>query len=286
MWDYTDKVKELFLHPKNVGVIEDADAVGDVGSITCGDALKLMLKIDKDTEKIVDAKFQTFGCGSAIASSSALTEMIIGKTVEEAEKVTNQDIADFLGGLPREKMHCSVLGQEALEVAIANYRGVDLKKIEEEEGPLVCQCFGIHEKLIEKTVMENDLKTVEEVTNYTKAGGACQTCHPTIEDIIERVWKEKGQDVHVKDEAPKVKPAMTNLQKISLITETIEKEIKPILAQDGGDIDLLDVNGNEVLVALRGQCSSCKSAYYTIEGIEEKLREMVYPDIVVKLQVD
>jgi NifU-like protein len=286
MWDYTDKVKELFLHPKNVGVIEDADAVGDVGSITCGDALKLMLKIDKETEKIVDAKFQTFGCGSAIASSSALTEMIIGKTVEEAEKVTNQDIADFLGGLPREKMHCSVLGQEALEVAIANYRGVDLKKIEEEEGPLVCQCFGIHEKLIEKTVMENDLKTVEEVTNYTKAGGACQTCHPTIEDIIERVWKAKGQEVHVRDEAPKAKPAMTNLKKISLITETIEKEIRPILAQDGGDIELLDINGNEVLVALRGQCSSCKSAYYTVEGIEEKLREMVYPDIVVKLQKD
>ncbi|MBE9536705.1 MAG: Fe-S cluster assembly protein NifU [Proteobacteria bacterium] len=286
MWDYTDKVKELFLHPKNVGVIEDADAVGDVGSITCGDALKLMLKIDKETEKIVDAKFQTFGCGSAIASSSALTEMIIGKTVEEAERVTNQDIADFLGGLPREKMHCSVLGQEALEVAIANYRGVDLKKIEEEEGPLVCQCFGIHEKLIEKTVMENDLKTVEEVTNYTKAGGACQTCHPTIEDIIERVWKAKGQEVHVKDEAPKAKPAMTNLKKIALITETIEKEIRPILAQDGGDIELLDINGNEVLVALRGQCSSCKSAYYTVEGIEEKLREMVYPDIVVKLQKD
>jgi NifU-like protein len=245
-----------------------------------------MLKIDKETEEIIDAKFQTFGCGSAIASSSALTEMIIGKTVEEAEKVTNQDIADFLGGLPREKMHCSVLGQEALEVAIANYRGVDLKKIEEEEGPLVCQCFGIHEKLIEKTVMENDLKTVEEVTNYTKAGGACQTCHPTIEDIIERVWKAKGQEVHVKDEAPKAKPAMTNLKKIALITETIEKEIRPILAQDGGDIELLDINGNEVLVALRGQCSSCKSAYYTIEGIEEKLREMVYPDIVVKLQKD
>lgn len=285
MWDYTDKVKEYFLHPKNVGVLEDANAIGDVGSITCGDALKLMLKIDEN-EKIVEAKFQTFGCGSAIASSSALTEMVVGKTVEEAEKITNQDIADFLGGLPKEKMHCSVMGREALEAAIADFRGIDLKIIEEEEGPLICQCFGIHEKLIEKTVMENDLRTVEEVTNYTKAGGGCETCHPAIEDIIEKVWKLKGQEVHVKEETAEKKPPMTNLQKIALITETIEKEIKPMLAQDGGDIELIDISGNEVLVALRGACSSCVSAYYTTEGIEEKLREMVYPDIVVKLQKD
>ncbi len=284
MWEYSDKVKEYFLHPKNVGVIEDADAVGEVGSITCGDALKLMLKVDKKTERIIDAKFQTFGCGSAIASSSALTEMIIGKTISEAEKITNQDIVDFLGGLPKEKMHCSVMGQEALEAAIANYRGIDLKKLEEEEGPLICQCFGIHEKLIEKTVRENNLRTVEEVTNYTKAGGGCQTCHPAIEEIIERVWKEKGQEIHVKEEAAKKKAPMTNLQKIALITETIEKEIRPALAQDGGDVELIDVDGNEVTIALRGQCASCVSAAYTAESIEEKLREMVYPDIVVKLQ--
>lgn len=284
MWDYSDKVKEYFLHPKNVGTIDNPDAVGDVGSITCGDALRLMLKIEKDTEKIVDAKFQTFGCGSAIASSSVLTEMIIGKTIKEVENITNQDIADFLGGLPKEKMHCSVMGKEALDAAIANYRGIDLKQIEEEEGPLICQCFGIHEKLIEKTVAENNLRTVEEVTNYTKAGGGCQTCHPAIEDIIERVWKAKGQEVHVREESSKVKPAMTNLQKIALITETIEKEIRPTLAQDGGDIDLIDVAGNEVVIALRGQCTSCVSAYYTVEGIEEKLREMVSPDLVVRLE--
>jgi len=286
MWDYTDKVKEYFIHPKNVGVIEDADAVGDVGSITCGDALKLMLKIDKETETIIDAKFQTFGCGSAIASSSALTEMVKGKTIKEVESITNQDIVDFLGGLPKEKMHCSVMGREALEAAVANYRGVDIKQIEEEEGPLICRCFGIHEKLIEKTVRENKLRTLEEVTNYTKAGGGCQTCHPAIEEIIEDVWKAMGEEVHVKEEAPRKASPMTNLKKISLITETIEKEIRPVLAQDGGDLDLIDIDGNEVTVALRGQCSSCVSAYYTVEGIEEKLREMVYPDIVVRLQTD
>ncbi len=286
MWDYTDKVKEYFMHPKNVGIIEDADAVAEVGSITCGDALKLMLKVEDGTEKILDAKFQTFGCGSAIASSSALTEMIIGKTVEDAEKITNQDIADYLGGLPKEKMHCSVLGREALEAAIANYRGIDLQQLKEDEGTLICKCFGIHEGLIEKVVQENSLRTVEEVTNYTKAGGGCQSCHPAIEDIIEKVWREKGKFLHIKEEAPKHKPAMTNLQRIALITETIEKEIRPTLVQDGGDLELIDVAGNEVFIALRGQCASCSSAGYTTESVEEKLREMVSPDIVVHLQSD
>ena len=271
MWEYTDKVKELFLNPKNAGVIEDASGVGEVGSMACGDALKLCLKID-NRGVIEDARFQTFGCASAIASASALTELLKGKTVEEAEKITNQEIADYLGGLPKEKMHCSVLGQQALEKALADYRGEPVQ--EEQEGEIVCECFGVTDREIERAVRENNLTTVEEVTNYTKAGGGCERCHDGIREIIGRIRAERQ---------PKVRPGMSNIQKIRLIEETLENEIRPALKQDGGDIELVDVVGNRVLLSMRGACAVCKASEQTMRNfVESKLRELVLPELVVE----
>jgi len=274
MWEYTDKVKDFFLHPKNVGEIENADAVGEVGSIICGDALRLFLKVDKETGKIIDAKFQTFGCASAIASSSVLTELIKGKTIDEALKVTNKDIAEFLGGLPDEKMHCSVMGREALEAAIANYKGEPLPV--HEEGKLVCKCFDVTEEKIRKVAIENHLTTVDEITNFTKAGGGCGECKPEIEAILRDIWSLK----------PPEKPArpkkLTNLHKIALIQEIIENEIRPGLQADNGDVELIDIDGNRVIMALRGMCTGCVMADVTIKGMQNKLRELVSEDIVVE----
>ena len=191
MWDYTDKVLDHFRNPRNVGAIKDPDGVGEVGSMACGDALKLVFKLDK-RRRIADVKFQTFGCASAIASSSALTEMIKGLTLAEAEKITNKDIADYLDGLPPQKMHCSVMGREALQAAIRNYRTGEAvsKKM---AWRVVCTCFGVTEPEIVKLIRENDLTSVEDVTNYCKAGGGCGNCRDDIARMISHV---RGEPIH------------------------------------------------------------------------------------------
>jgi NifU-like protein len=293
MWDYSEKVLDLFYNPKNQGAIQDlnepgvAVVYGEVGSIACGDALRLHLKIDVEADTILDSSFQTFGCTSAIASSSALTDLVKGLTLDQALKVTNREIADFLGGLPEAKMHCSVMGQEALEAAIFKYRGIEVEVHEEDEGALICSCFGISENRIRRVVIENNLTTAEEVTNYVKAGGGCGSCLANIEDLIVSVQAERdampaklAAEIAIAQE--RTKP-LTNLQKIELIQQVLAEEVRPILLADGGDVELYDVDGDRVLVELKGACGSCASSTATLKyAIESRLKERISPSLVVE----
>ena len=275
MWDYTDKVKDHFLNPRNVGEVSNPSGTGEVGSLACGDALTLTFRLDDDG-RIEDAKFKTFGCASAIASSSALTEMVKGLTLEEAEKITNEDIAEYLGGLPKEKMHCSVMGREALEAAIANYKGVPIPMA---QGELVCECFGVTDLEIRRAILESNLKTVEEVTNFTKAGGGCGNCHDRIQELIVEVRK----DVREESQAEAKPKRLTNIQKIKMIEDVLEREIRPALRKDGGDIELIDVDGDFVMVSLRGACVSCAASQTTLKDyVEKKLREQVLDTLIVE----
>ena len=305
MWDYSDKVKDHFLNPRNARVIEDANAVGDVGSIICGDALRLMLKIDPATEVIEDAAFQTYGCGSAIASSSALTEMLKGKSLKEAEKISNQDIVDYLGGLPPEKMHCSVMGREALDAAIANYHGQSYEN-SHDDGELICHCFGVGINKIKKAVWENHLTTVEEVTNYTKAGGGCSSCKMRIEEIIDDVWVDLEKcgvprPGHVPTPIPSITistasnssfSSLNTVTSASAATKAVQSSIdektksSPIYNDvnevideivkgftDGSAIKLLSIAGAEVSVEFSGSISNGMLKEMTVGFLKQKLSD-------------
>ena len=283
MWEYSEKVREHFFNPRNGGPLEGANAVGDVVSIQCGDALRLMLKVDPHDERIVDARFQTFGCGSAIASSSALTEIVKGMTLDEALAVSNQQIADYLDGLPPEKMHCSVMGREALQAAVADYRGETFGDAHA-EGSLICKCFAVDSVLIEDVVRENGLTTVEQVTHYTKAGGGCCSCHEGIEEILASASAERCTApmppslaeaekavTTTPDDAPAI-PRLTNVARMRRIEQTIES-IRPMLQRDHGDIELVEIDGRDIYVNLKGACQGCMLEQATLSGIQAQLVE-------------
>ncbi|MBQ7456516.1 MAG: Fe-S cluster assembly protein NifU [Desulfovibrio sp.] len=244
MWDYTKAVHDHFLHPHHAGPVANANAIGEVGSMACGDALRLYLLINEQGI-IEDAGFETFGCASAIASSSVLTDLVIGLHVDEALKVTNKDIVAHLGGLPREKMHCSVMGQEALEAAIRNWRGEPPIPHAQEIGKLVCKCFGVTDAQILRAIRDNGLTTVDEVTNYTKAGGACGECRDTIAEILAAELKKTVPT------AKSQKPLLTNVQRMQKIMALLASQIPPMLPNNA-EVSLVDVDGLTVTLAIKG----------------------------------
>ena len=270
MWKYTDEVMDHYRNPRNVGEIEDATVIGEAGSLACGDKLKLYLKVNK-AGIVEDAKFQTFGCGSAVASSSILTEMIIGKPLEEVKKITNQDIADRLGGLPPQKMHCSVMGREALEDALSKYYNEEIEIKPKEK--IVCQCGNISEDVIRKAIKEHNLQTVEQVSEITTAGSMCGNCIKDIAKILEEETKGVTHFDITK---------LTKTQQILKVYSVIEDHVAGELRKDGGDIELVDVDNNKVYVSLKGCCQSCKNSQLTLKNfVEHSLREYLSPDIEV-----
>ena len=273
MWEYSDKVKDHFKNPRNVGSIDNADAAGEAGALSCGDKLKLYLKIENNIIK--DAKFQTFGCGSAVAASSVLTEMLIGKTLEEAKKITNKQIAEELDGLPPEKMHCSVMGREALEDALKNYYQEDWSEIEdkdEEVGEnIICHCFSVSENDIIDAIKNLKAKTLDDISKITSAGLACGRCKENIKNILKKYINEEPKE------------QLNPVQKILKINNVIETIIAPELKKDLGDIELVNVDGNNVFVKLKGHCSTCANAKLTLKNfVETKLKELVDDEIIVK----
>lgn len=276
MLNYSEQVREHFLNPRNVGEIKKPDGIGEVGSLKCGDVLRLSFKLDKEG-RIDEIKFKTYGCSSAIASASILTELCKGKTIDEASKISNLEIVDALGGLPPAKIHCSVMGQDALKKAIEYYKsGGKAPKIVEKEGTIVCECFNVTDLELEKAIKQNDLKTVEDVTNYTKAGGGCGGCVPKIEEILAKIH---GKEL---PKAPAPKP-LTNIEKIDKIRRVLNTCIRPSLQRDGGDCELVDLDGNTVFIRFTGQCAGCQFSEMTQFGfIEKTLKEKVLPDLEVK----
>ncbi len=300
-WQYSDKTKILFMNAVNgaeeshFGELDDADGIGEHGSIACGDAMRFFFKVKKAENPVDDiitaAKYSTFGCTSAIASSEALCAIIEqGQyTPIQALKIRNEDIVKFLEGLPSQKIHCSVMGAEALEAAVADWaakRGVDLEALgikleskENEESRLVCKCFNVTEAEIKRKIVELNLHTLEDVVGALKAGGACGSCQHApggIQDMLDERWGVGAGEIAAKAEAENTKPKLSPFQLSKRIEAVIEEDIRPMLKDDNGDIEIIDIKENLIYVSLVGACATCPGASGTIHYVvEKKLREKV-----------
>jgi NifU-like protein len=276
--------------------------VADWGAEVCGDAIRAFWAVDPKTDRILDARFKTFGCGTAIASSDMMCELCIGKTVDEALTITNIDVEAALrddpgeAAIPPQKMHCSVMAYDAIKAAAALYKGVDASVLEREE--IVCECARVSLGTIREVIRLNDLKTVEEITRYTKAGGFCKSCirpggHEKrkyhLEDILREVRNgmaaEKTQEAP-KAAEPKTFKDMSVVQKLKAVEAVLDSDVRPSLSMDGGDLEVMDLKDadgtTEVHIQYQGACRGCPSARTATLGfVESQLKQKLGQGIKV-----
>ncbi len=189
-WAYSETLKEHFMNPKNILQGEDTDAfdgVGMEGNLQCGDQMMVVIKVDKEKEVITDCQWKTYGCASAIASTSILSEMVKGRTLDQAFHISPKEVAEALGGLPDHKIHCSVLGDKALRASINNYytRNGQEDKVKQEQVKVICQCMSITDHDIEDAVLEG-ARTYFELQERTKLGTVCGQCKDEAEVLLEK----------------------------------------------------------------------------------------------------
>lgn len=308
IWDeYSQKVQDAMNNPQYMGELNEDDAkkagakliIADFGAESCGDAVRLYWLVDEASELIKDAKFKSFGCGTAIASSDTMARLCIGKTVDEAVKITNLDV-EFamrddpnIPAVPPQKMHCSVMAYDVIKQAAANFKGVDAASFEDQI--IVCECARVSLGTIKEVIELNDLKTVEEITQYTKAGGFCKSCvkpggHENREyylvDILKEVRASMMQKKLKNTSQDQGFEELSIVKQIKAIEAVIDEEIRPMLHGDGGDLEIIDLQNSEanidVYIRYLGACSGCGAAGGgTLYAIENILQEELSPNIRV-----
>jgi len=300
LWEeYSTEVQRRMNDPINMGEITEAEAgddklvIADFGAESCGDAVRLYWLIDPQNDTIKVSKFKSFGCGTAIASSDMMAELCMGKTVDEALKITNIDVEKALRdnpdvpAVPGQKMHCSVMAYDVIKKAASLYKGVDMESFEDEF--IICECARVSQDTIMEVIKLNKLKSIEEIVDYTKAGGFCKSCvkpggHEKKDVYLVDLLAEALEQVEAEEKSRKIIEArgdgsfasMGLVQKIKAVESILEEYIRPTLKADGGDVELLDIKDNEgkfdVLIKYQGECMSCSmNTTTTLAGIEDML---------------
>lgn len=297
LWDnYSKKVSERMNNPQNMGELTEEDAknlggkliVADFGAESCGDAVRLFWVVDEKTDKILSSKFKSFGCGTAIASSDTMAELCMGKTVDEAIKITNIDVEFAMRdnpdepAVPPQKMHCSVMAYDVIKQAAANYKGVDFETLEDKE--VVCECARVTMGTIKNAIRINNLKTVEEITNYTKAGAYCKSCvkpggHEKKEHYLVDILRDTLAEIAAEKATEDSFETMSDYKKTVAIEKIFDSEIRPLLIRDGGNVEITDIyfDPDYTLVSIRyqGACAGCASSGTgTLQFIQGALREL------------